>query len=190
MCAAVAKTSPEDIVLAAREIIERGGPDAVTMNEVARLVGVKAPSLYKRYADRSALLRAVQVAVIRELQIALEKVPCGEPREVLTRMSVVYRGYARRNPESYKLLFNGVPEDQATRTARVASARRVLTESARLVGDARALPAARTMIAFLHGFIAMELHGAFRTGGRVEDAFRFGMQAVLMGVDAAVERRR
>lgn len=190
MCAAVAKTSQEDIILAAREIIERGGPDAVTMHEVAASVGIKAPSLYKRYADRAALLRAVQVTVIRELQAALDNVPRGEPREVLTRIATVYRGYARRNPGVYKLLFSGVAEDPATRTARVASARRLLTESARLVGDARALAAARTMIAFLHGFIAMELHGAFRVGGRVEDAFRFGMQAVLTGVGVAAERRR
>ena len=56
MSPAAARTSVPDILSAARELIESGGLEAVTMAAVAERVGVKAPSLYKRFADRTGLI--------------------------------------------------------------------------------------------------------------------------------------
>jgi hypothetical protein len=33
--------------------------------------------------------------------------------------------------------------------------------------------------AFAHGFVSMELTGAFRLGGDVDDAFRYGVDGLL-----------
>jgi len=41
------------------------------------------------------------------------------------------------------------------------------------------LPLARTLTAFLHGFISMELANAFRLGGNIEAAFRDGLDTIL-----------
>jgi hypothetical protein len=59
---------------------------------------------------------------------------------------------------------------------------RVVTEVA---GQQHALPAARTIVAWAHGFITMELAGAFRLGGDVDQAWNFGLDRVL----SAVRRR-
>ena len=63
-------------------------------------------------------------------------------------------------------------------TARAAAPLLALAE--RLVGNDRALRAARLLTAFAHGFVSMELNGAFRLGGDVNAAFRDGID-VLVG---------
>lgn len=56
MCPTAAKTSDSDIIKAARSIVVAKGADGLLLKDVANTVGVKAPSLYKRFADRDALL--------------------------------------------------------------------------------------------------------------------------------------
>jgi Tetracyclin repressor-like, C-terminal domain len=47
------------------------------------------------------------------------------------------------------------------------------------------MSAARLLMAFLHGFVSMELAGAFRLGGSVDDAFAFALDAILAGLPRA-----
>ena len=55
----------------------------------------------------------------------------------------------------------------------------------RLVGEADALEGARTIVAWAHGFVTMELAGAFRLGGDLDAAYAFGIEAILSGVSAS-----
>ena len=56
----------------------------------------------------------------------------------------------------------------------------------RLVGPERALEAARLVTAFAHGFVSMEITGAFRLGGDVDEAYRYGVGVL---VDALTDQR-
>jgi hypothetical protein len=62
----------------------------------------------------------------------------------------------------------------------------LLEVTARLVGPERALEAARLVTAFAHGFVSMEITGAFRLGGDVDQAFRYGVGVL---VDALTDQR-
>ncbi len=44
---------------------------------------------------------------------------------------------------------------------------------------------ARTMVAWAHGFVTMELAGAFRLGGDIDAAYAFGIESILAGVSAS-----
>jgi hypothetical protein len=63
--------------------------------------------------------------------------------------------------------------------ARAAAAAPVLARLSALVGDKHALDAARMLTAFLHGFVSMELAGAFKLGGDVDRAFAYGLGKLL-----------
>ena len=58
----------------------------------------------------------------------------------------------------------------------------------RLVGRARALEAARLLTAFAHGFVSMELAGAFRLGGDVDEAYRFAIDSIVEGLGVTGRR--
>ena len=55
------------LVEAGLELARSGGPDAVVLREVTRMVGVVPNTAYRHFADRDALLAAVRDEAVREL---------------------------------------------------------------------------------------------------------------------------
>jgi AcrR family transcriptional regulator len=178
---APAKVTDAEVVAAARRLVERDGPAALSMQAVADEVGVRAPSLYKRFADRAALLSAVQQEVFAELGHKLEVTAARPgPQQALAAIAAAYRAFARARPHLYTLMFSPeVGHDAAGDAARRQAAQPVISRLTDLVGRERALPTARVLTAFVHGFVSMELQGAFRLGGDVDDAFDLGLRLLL-----------
>jgi AcrR family transcriptional regulator len=176
------QTSTAAIVAAGRRLLEERGVDALTMRDVADAVGVRAPSLYKRVRNRSDLFRLILEDVADELACALDAAAIsGHPVADLRAMAAAYRGFARANPVTYTLMM--APHAVPGATARsVRSSATFLDTVARLAGPRHALPAARTIVAWAHGFITMELAGAFRLGGDIEQAWDFGLERLLTAI--------
>jgi AcrR family transcriptional regulator len=55
------------LIEAGVELARAGGPDAVVLREVTRLVGVVPNAAYRHFADRETLLAAVRDAAVRQL---------------------------------------------------------------------------------------------------------------------------
>jgi len=192
MSPAPARTSLTAIVAAARRILEADGLSSVTMRSVAEAVGVRGPSLYKRLPDRAALIRAVSEAVVDDLASTLAGATAtDDSRADLRAVAIRYRRFVKDNPNGYRLLFAEHPIDEGPDPARLAATGQpVLEAMVRLVGDGPALEAARTLVAWAHGFVSMELAGAFRLGGDIETAYAFGIEAILAGVSGPAIRAR
>ncbi len=58
------------------------------------------------------------------------------------------------------------------------------------VGEAHALEAARLLTAWATGFVTMELAGAFRLGGDIDEAYRYGRRHLVASLtpDQGAER--
>lgn len=181
---AVAKVSDDAIVRAARRLVERAGLEACSMQAVADAVGVRAPSLYKRFADRAALLGAVARQVFAELGERLEVAAARPgPDSAIRAMADAYRAFARAHPHLYALMFSAeLPRDALHDDARRAAAQPILSRLHDWVGPVRALPTARVLTAFVHGFVSMELAGAFRLGGDVDEAYAHGLHLLLSSI--------
>jgi AcrR family transcriptional regulator len=181
-----ARTSVAEIVAVGRAILEAEGLDGLTMQQIAETVGVRAPSLYKRVRSRGDLIRLIGNDVAGELAAILDAAASsGDPRTDLGAIADAFRAFALRNPEAYRLLFARLPDggriDPELNARAVES---LLRTAARLAGEERALDAARTVVAWATGFIAMELAGAFRLGGDVDRAFAYGIDRLAFGFEA------
>jgi AcrR family transcriptional regulator len=186
MSPAPARTSRDAILSAARAILEEDGLDAVVMSRVADRVGVRGPSLYKHVTDRAALIRAVGEAVTADLaRQLLLAVSTGDARADLTATAHAYRAFVLANPNGYGLLFAHLSPDLQPDPAAIAELARPIVEAmSAMVGPDDALPAARTFVAWAHGFVSMELAGAFRLGGGLDEAYASGVATILDGISA------
>ena len=169
------RTTNEEVVAAARVLLEEAGVAGLTMQAVAQRVGVRAPSLYKRFRDRDALLVAVAQVTIDELADRFE----AEGLD-LAGLAVAYRAFAHERPEAFRLVFTAA----APQGALERSSAPVVRAAAELVGEERALDAARLFTAWATGFLQMELAGAFRLGGDVDEAFAYGLERIVTGLGA------
>jgi AcrR family transcriptional regulator len=168
------RASLDDIVAAARDLLESDGLPRLTMQAVADRVGVRAPSLYKRVRNRDDLVRIVTEATIRDLGDRLNAVTAsGDARTDLGELAREFRRFAHARPGGYRLVFAPAGPGMTGAVAHaVAPILRVVTE---LAGPAQALEAARLVTAWANGFVSMELAGAFNLGGDVDEAYEYGI---------------
>jgi AcrR family transcriptional regulator len=178
------KTTDARIVAATRKLLEKHGRDGFSLVDIASAVGVRAPSLYKRFADRAALIAAVELGLWHEFGEAIARVPSAKnPVELLTAHAHTYRAFAKAHPRLYALVYDAAAEQtEAGLHARTKSLEPTLLAFAALVGQRDALSAARVLIPFLHGFVSMELANAFRFGSSLDAAFAYGVATILEGL--------
>ena len=182
-----ARTSLEEIVSTGRGLLESEGVDGLTMQKVAAKVGVRAPSLYKHLDGRPELIRLIIESVVADLGVTLESAVGGEdPRRDLAELAWTFRKFAHSQPESYRLIFAAMPDEWRPSPAVMLEAvDAVLRTSSALVGSERALEGARLLTAWAHGFMMMELAGAFRMEGDVDEAFAFGLEQLTVALAGA-----
>ncbi|MFE5329705.1 TetR/AcrR family transcriptional regulator [Embleya sp. NPDC056575] len=175
-----------EIVAAARELLEREGPEAVSMRRIAERIGIKAPSLYKHFADKSAVESALIAQAMAELAEALEAAEAasagsagsagsaagGSRLERITALTGAYRAYALAHPDLYRLM-SGQPLDRAALPSGLEE--RAAAPLMRAMGGDH--DAARAVWGFAHGMVSLELAGRFPPGADLSGAWARGCGA-------------
>ena len=131
----------EEIHAHALAQISEGGAAAVSLNGIARAMGMSGPGLYRYYASRDDLLAALVLAGYAQLTAALEGAAAdGSPAGRLRALARAYRGWAVAHPRHYELLFGirppGYGDDSDDAVAAVHGGMRLLVAAvADLVDD-------------------------------------------------------
>lgn len=186
------RTSLDEIVAAARDILEHEGLANVTMQAVAKRVGVRAPSLYKRVDSRNALIELVAKSAVAQLGDQIDQAAMAasvDPSAELRGIARDLRAYAHENPRVYQLIFVGSDATRPDPEVLALASAPILRVAAELVGAEHALEAARAVTAWAHGFISMELAGAFKLGGDIDGAFEFGIALLADALSARANER-
>ena len=174
------RISHAQIVTTARMLVEEHGTDRLTMRALADSLGVKPPSLYKRLQDRQDVIRLVTEDGVAELAEAVDAAG-GASRVAFDRlrsMAHALRNFALDYPSVYALIFDPRASGEVSRDS-LRSAVQPVLEVLEDAGSEDSLSAARLLTAWLHGFVSMEVAGAFRLGGDTDAAFEDGLQRIL-----------
>ncbi len=104
------------LVSAARAIVERDGPEALTLRGVAAATGVSAMAPYHHFKDRAALVAAVAAEGFAQLysekMAALSTAP-GDPARRIVAGSIAYVRFAAEHPALYRLMKSPALADRA-----------------------------------------------------------------------------
>jgi AcrR family transcriptional regulator len=151
----------------AAELLDTGGPDAVTLREVGARAGVSRGAPYRHFENKDSLLIAVAAEGWERLgddMLALQADSRRQPLDTLRAALVGILAVSRHQPYLYQLMFNTPDGDT---TAVVDAAQRLcdgfLTIVAAVVGEENAERFAATLLTAAHGAAGLEASGLLDT---------------------------
>ena len=153
----------EEIKRAALRQLAQAGPQGLSINAIAKELGVSGPALYRYFAGRDALLTELIADAVGG---AVDAVADGDAPDRLGALARAYRRWAVEQPHRYRLLFAPPLPGYDTHAERlVHAAERAMTTLLAVVrespADGRPAP--------LPDALARELAGWARRRGRETD---------------------
>ncbi|WP_445151296.1 TetR/AcrR family transcriptional regulator [Baekduia sp. Peel2402] len=165
----------EEVLHAARELLEEQGHDGLRMRLLADKLGIKAPTLYAHFRNKAAVENAlIAVGLLEQSDAAAAALDGTPPEDDIETMWAAYRAWALRNPALHLLIASRAldRDDPAVREAERPGAEMVL-RSAR--GDVNA---AIAFWAFAYGLIGLELNDRVPPGYSLDDAWATGLRGL------------
>ena len=160
----------EEILEAARKLVQEHGFEGLAMRALGREVGVTAPTLYDYFPSKEAVVKALFLQGIALLHEAFDKaeVTAAPGAERLQAMFNAYREFGVSHPDLYQLMFGRIdpsfkPDDEAIERAGTIPERayRVVQDAMDLGEIRRGDPGqvCNTMWVLAHGHVMLEING-------------------------------
>lgn len=173
--------TPQRLTVAAADLADEVGFEAISLAALARGLGVKDASLYSHVAGLKDLRTRVTVLALGELADLLADAVAGlAGTDALTAFATTYRRYALDHPGRYTAMQQEL--DPATASASAAGRHGELVRAV-LRGYGLADPdqtdAGRLVVSTIYGFLGLEATGGFGHHPRdPETSFRRSIEAV------------
>lgn len=168
----------EEIIDVARELLERGTPDGVTMQGIADELGIRSPSLYKHVGNKHEVEVALLVRGLTE-QAAEFADAVASSADSVAAIARAYRKWALANPRLYALMnASPLPRNDLPDSVEAAAAAPLIEA---VQGDA---DRARALWAFAHGMVSLELADRFPTDADLDAAWSTGLAGLMGGADS------
>ncbi|GIP60365.1 TetR/AcrR family transcriptional regulator [Paenibacillus woosongensis] len=174
------------VLMAAVEIADQQGVQAVTIASVAAALGVRSPSLYNHIRGLEELKALLALYALEQLYSSVREAVEGlAGKEGLDRFAHAYIRFARLHPglyESAQLVPQGMNREEIELAKeRVVDLVLQLLEPYGLPQE-DALHAVRGLRSLIHGFAALEQLGGFGLPLSVEESLDFNLRVFLKGL--------
>ena len=173
------------VVREAAQVSDDVGWENLTLNVVAKRLGVSMPALYKHIGSLEGLRHDVAVLALNELASAMNGAVVGiAGQEALFAMARAYRAYGQRHPGRYSASVRAPSWIDAEHSAAARNVLRVAYTTLEAYGLAGrdAADAVRAVRATLHGFVSLETGGGFGIPADLDRSFR----RLVDGLDATL----
>jgi AcrR family transcriptional regulator len=158
-----ASTARESLLDAALRLLEKRGPGALRIRDLAEAAEQSTMGVYTHFGSKQGLLEQLYLHGFRRLEARLNSVPSdGQGRQELLAFALTYRAFALANDALYGLMFERatpdfVPSD-ASRLAGLATFEMLATRVADWRPDLTDPAADAHLIwATMHGLVTIEL---------------------------------
>ncbi len=176
------------VVSAAAGLVNTEGAQALTINRLARDLGVKPPSLYNHIHSLEDLRRELALLNARKLADRLTEAAIGRSGPDLYRsIAQAYRAYIKEYPGLYLSSLhvsnpeNPQEEDLQREEARSVRIGMVVVASFGMQGE-EAIHAVRALRSAVHGFATLEVAGGFRLPTDCDESFRRLIDGLIRGL--------
>ena len=173
------------LAVAAADLADEVGVDALSLSALARHFGVAVPSLYAHVRSlRDLQVRVALLALEESADLVAAALAGVSGRDALAAVGGVWRAYARQHPGRYAA--TRLPLDAAAAAASAGPrhadlARASLRDYA--LSDADETHAVRLLGATFHGYAALDAAGAFSHGAPTAPTSDDTWERVLDGLD-------
>lgn len=187
-----------EIGTAAARLYARGGLEAVTMRDLAKVIGRSPMGLYRYFKTRDEIIAYLRADAFTRFSDALEKA-FASGRDAFARARAVGRAYldfALKNPGAYRLMFDmRQPDDSEYPALAQAAARANKTVTRHVIDLAEAgivsgdpLMIGQALWAAAHGVIVLHLAGRLPPETSVQDFYIDTMRIAFRGARATASR--
>ena len=155
------------LLSSAADLLDSGGPEAVTLREVGARAGVSRGAPYRHFADKEYLLTAVAAEGwqrIGDQMHALQTDSRLPPADKLRAALIVLINVSRQQPSLYHLMFSAPAGDpSAVVRAAQRSCDEFLAIVETVVGERNAQRYSAILLTHAHGAAGLESSGLLRT---------------------------
>jgi AcrR family transcriptional regulator len=180
--------TPQDIIAAAIDCLDREGETALGVNRVARELHIKPPAIYKHLDGNTGLRRAVALKIwrdyLQDCQQQVDKVK--EMRELLRTSAQAIRNFARSYPARYAVMMQyQLHPNDAEELAIIQISLQLFQKALQLyeLNDDALIDAMRMVNAAIYGFITREQSELMTLNRSTDASYEVMLDALLVAIE-------
>ena len=176
------------VVRAAADLLNREGPNALTLNRLAEILEIRTPSLYNHVDGMPGLRRELAVMNARLLADRMNEAALGKSGpELFVSVAQALREHVKEHPGLYlstlRASGNQPVRDEALTDEEQRALKIGLAVMAALgLQGADAVHALRGFRSMVHGFATLEVAGGFGLAEDCDESFRRMVEAFVAGL--------
>ena len=180
--------TPQDVIRAAIDCLDKEGESALGVNRVARALGIKPPAIYKHLDGNTGLRRAVALEIWRNYLTDYQNqtTDITKPRALLLIGAQATRNFAQRYPARYTVMMQYQLRPTDLEEAKIIyDSLRLFEKSLQLyeLSDDALIDTMRMVNAAIYGFIVRENSELMTLNRSTDRSYEVMLNALLVAIE-------